>query len=55
MGILISLLVVVVLLGLARESFINAFKIAYYEAKLENRGVDIEMVKNIGLIDILKL
>lgn len=38
-----------------RRAFINGFKIAYYEKKLENRGVDIGHIKNISLSGIRKL
>lgn len=40
--------------GASRLAYINAFKIAYYEQKLENRGVDISHIKKIRLRDILK-
>jgi len=33
---------------------VKDFKIAYYEEKLKNRGVDISHIENIGLIDIFK-
>lgn len=38
-----------------RFGLIKSFKISYYEQKLKNRSVDISHVKNIGLIEIIKL
>ena len=52
--ILSGLLVLLVIINL-RAGMISSFKIGYYEQKLENRNVDISKVKNIGVIDILKL
>lgn len=36
-----------------RIGIIRSYKIAYYEQKLKNRGVDIEHVKNISLTQII--
>ncbi len=35
-------------LQLWRRSLVNVFKVGYYEAKLENMGVDISAVKNMS-------
>ena len=51
---LIAVIIVLALLNL-RSGMIKSFKISYYEAKLNNRGVDISKVKNITLYDIWKL
>jgi len=40
---------------LFRREMINTFKIAYYETKLKNRGVDISHVENITLREIIKI
>jgi hypothetical protein len=37
-----------------RCNWVKDFKISYYETKLENRGVDIEHIKDISLREILK-
>jgi hypothetical protein len=46
--------IVVVIIALVRGAIINAYKISYYESKLEFRGVDIGRVKKIGIIEIFK-
>ena len=38
-----------------RDHCINRYKIAYYEKKLENRGVDINHVKYMSFMDIWRL
>ena len=52
--ILAVLILVFTLLSL-RKGMIDAFKISYYETKLENRDVDISSVKNMNLRDIWRL
>jgi hypothetical protein len=48
-------MLVVMVLHLARKDFIATFKIAYYESKLEVRGVKIDHIKDITLFEITKL
>jgi hypothetical protein len=51
---LIILLPVFVLVMVIRQFFIMTYKISYYETRLELQGVNIDKVKNIGFIGIIK-
>jgi hypothetical protein len=50
----IILLPVFVLIMIIREFSIMNYKISYYETRLELQGVNIDKVKNIGFIGIIK-
>ncbi len=52
-GILISIIIFLILKDI-RNGSINAFKIGYYETKLELKGCDIDHVKNIGFFELFK-
>lgn len=49
-----SLLFIVITLSI-RAHFINCFKLAYYETTLDINGINIEKVRNIGVIGIIKI
>lgn len=47
----------IILLGtilLLRHCAIASYKVGYYEQKLSNLGVDVEHIKNISLVEIIK-
>ena len=52
---ILSGLILALSLACLRKAMISTFKISYYEAKLENRDVDISAVKNMNLRDIWRL
>ncbi|MBL4800198.1 MAG: hypothetical protein JKY50_22610 [Oleispira sp.] len=51
----ITLIMAIWILWSVRRMWITDFKIAYYEQKLKNRGVDIGHIENINLNGIRKI